>query len=253
MINSYISWTNNTVNFWTGCTKVSPGCKFCYMHRMYDSKGIDPNKVKRTSDATFYQALLWKEPRMIFTCSMSDFFIEEADQWRDDAWDVIRKTPQHKWQILTKRIDRVLDHLPSDWGQGWNNVWLGTSVESQAYINRIDTLSRIPAKIRFVSFEPLLGSIDLCSLVESGAISGIHWGIIGGESGNSSGKYQYRPCEIEWIEDLVNQLKSYGIKVFVKQLGTHQARVLGLSDWKGENLKEWPIRLQNIKIQEFPE
>ncbi len=76
---------------------------------------------------------------------------------------------------------------------------------------------------------------------------------MGGESGNTYGKYQYRPCEMSWIEDLVNQHKSYGIKVFVKQLGTYQAKILGLRDWKGENLKEWPISLQNIKIQEFPE
>jgi protein gp37 len=219
---------------------------------MYDSKGIDPNIVRRTSDATFYQALSWKQPKMIFTNSMSDFFIEEADQWRDNAWEVIRKTPQHKWQILTKRPERIKDHLPKDWGTGWDHVWLGTSVESQPYINRIDELVRIPAKTRFVSFEPLIGPIDLSSLVESGAINGIHWGIIGGESGYTYGNYRFRPCEIFWIEDLVKQQQALGIKTFVKQLGTHQAKKLKLSDWKGENLREWPISLQNIKIQEFP-
>lgn len=78
MLNSNISWTDNTVNFWVGCTKVSQGCKYCYMHRMYDSKGIDPNIVRRTSDATFKQPISWKEPRMIFTNSMSDLFIEEG-------------------------------------------------------------------------------------------------------------------------------------------------------------------------------
>ncbi|MBK8778240.1 MAG: DUF5131 family protein [Saprospiraceae bacterium] len=75
MLNSHISWTDNTVNFWTGCTKVSPGCKYCYMYRIYDSKGINPYLVRRTSDTTFYQPLTWKEPKMIFTNSMSDFFI----------------------------------------------------------------------------------------------------------------------------------------------------------------------------------
>lgn len=252
MINSNITWTDNTVNFWTGCTKVSPGCKYCYMHRIYDGKGVNPNIVKRTSASYWRQPLIWRTSQMIFTNSMSDFFIEEADSWRDDAWEVIRKTPRHKWQILTKRIDRVINHLPQDWGSGWNQVWLGTSVESQAYVNRIDTLSQIPAKIRFVSFEPLLGPIDLSSLAESGALIGINWAIIGGESGYTYGKYQYRSCEIAWIEDLVKQLKSYGIKVFVKQLGTYQAKILGLRDWKGENLKEWPSSLNHIKIQEFP-
>ncbi len=252
MLNSYISWTNNTVNFWTGCTKVSPGCKYCYMHRIYDSKGVNPNLVRRTSDATFYQALSWKEPKMIFTNSMSDFFIEEADQYREDAWNVIRRTPQHKWQILTKRIERVKDHLPPDWGDGWDNVWLGTSIENQAYINRMDELSRIPAKIRFISYEPLLGPIDLSPQIESGAIKGIHWGIAGGESGYDHGKYKYRPCEISWIEDLVQQQKALNIKSFVKQLGSYQAKKLRLRDWKGENLQEWPKELHNIKIQEFP-
>ena len=145
MLNSHISWTDNTVNFWVGCTKVSPGCKYCYMHRIYDSKGVNPNLVRRTSDASFYQALSWKQPKMIFTNSMSDFFIEEADQWRFEAWEIIRRTPQHKWQILTKRIERVIDHLPPDWGDGWDNVWLGTFIENQAYINRMAELASIPA------------------------------------------------------------------------------------------------------------
>lgn len=200
---------------------------------MYDSKGIDPNIVRRTSDATFYPALSWKQPKMIFTNSMSDFFIEDADQWRNDAWDVIRKTPQHKWQILTKRIERVKDHLPPDWGDGWDNVWIGVSIESQAYINRMDELSQIAAKVRFISYEPLLGPIDLSSQVESGAINGIHWGIKGGESGYTYGKYRFRPCEISWVEDLVNQQKAYGIKTFCKQLGSYQAKKLKLRDWEG--------------------
>lgn len=252
MLNSNISWTENTVNFWTGCKKVSPGCVNCYMKRILESKGVDSNIVRRTSNATFYQALYWKEPKMIFTCSMADFFIEEADQWREEAWSVIRRTPQHKWQILTKRIERVKDHLPPDWGEGWDNVWLGTSIENQAYINRMDELARIPAKIRFISYEPLLGPIDLSSQVESGAIQKIQWIICGGESGYDHGKYRYRPCEISWIEDLVQQHKSYGLKVFTKQLGSYQAKKLKLRNWKGENLQEWPKELQHIKIQEFP-
>ncbi len=111
MLNSYISLTNNTFNFWIGCRKLSPGCKFCYMHRMYDNKGIDPNIVGRTGDATFKQALRWKEPKMIFTNSMSDFFIEDADQWRDDAWEEIRNAPHHQWQCLTKSIIKWIQNL----------------------------------------------------------------------------------------------------------------------------------------------
>ena len=123
MTKSFIQWTDNTVNFWSGCQKVSEGCKFCYMYRLKDQNGQSGSVVRRSSDAKFYEALYWKEPTMIFTCSMSDFFIEEADEWREDAWDVIRRTPQHKWQILTKRPERIKECLPADWGEGWDNVW----------------------------------------------------------------------------------------------------------------------------------
>jgi len=113
-----IQWTDSTVNFWTGCKKVSEGCKYCYMYRIKDRQGKIGSFVKRVSDYSFYEPLSWEEPMLIFTCSMSDFFIEEADPWRKDAWDVIRKTPQHKWQILTKRPERIKDCLPDDWGNG---------------------------------------------------------------------------------------------------------------------------------------
>lgn len=192
------------------------------------------------------------EPRLIFTCSWSDFFIKEADPWRNDAWEVIRNTPEHQWQILTKRIERVPKCLPEDWGEGFPNVWLGVSVENQDYVDRIEELAKIPAKIRFISFEPLLGPIDLRPLAEAGIMERIHWGILGGESGNDTGKYRYRPCEIEWMEDLADQLKTHGIKVFVKQLGTYQAKRLGLRDRMGSNLQEWPPSLNSLKIQEFP-
>jgi len=222
------------------------------MHRDKVRYGQDPNLVKRTADPTFYAALKWKEPKLIFTCSWSDFFIKEADPWRNDAWEVIRNTPQHQWQCLTKRISRVPNCLPEDWGDGFPNVWLGVSVENQAYVDRIEMLADIPAKIRFISFEPLLGPIDLGPLVESGVMDKIHWGILGGESGNDTGKYRYRPCEIKWMEDLVNQLKSLGIKVFVKQLGTYQAKRLNLRDRMGSNLEEWPESINYLRIQEFP-
>lgn len=252
MIKTNISWTNSSWNPWSGCLKVSPGCKFCYMHRDKERYGQDPNVVKRSSDATFCAPLKWKDPRLIFTCSWSDFFIKEADPWRNDAFEVIRNTPQHQWQVLTKRIERVPECLPEDWGDGFSHVWLGVSVENQDYIDRIEMLSNIPAKIRFISFEPLLGPIDLGPLVESGVMEKITWAIVGGESGNDTGKYRYRPCEIKWMQDLVDQLKSLGIKVFCKQLGSYQARILKLRDRMGANPQEWPKDLQNIKIQEFP-
>lgn len=149
---SKIQWTNATVNFWTGCKKVSPGCKFCYMYRDKERYGLDPTQVARTADKTFYAALKWKEPKLIFTCSWSDFFIEEADDaWRADAWQVIRQTPQHTWQILTKRPERIAACLPVDWGEGYPNVWLGVSVENAAnFDKRVPILNGIPAHVRFI-------------------------------------------------------------------------------------------------------
>ena len=157
-----ISWTEATVNFWTGCIKVSPACKYCYMYRDKERYMIDPTIVMRTKDATFNQALSWKEQKKIFTCSWSDFFIEQADQWRDDAWKIIKSTPQHKWQILTKRPERIKQCLPKDWNDGYDNVWLGVSVENQDMANlRIPILLEVPAKVRFLSCEPLLEPVDL--------------------------------------------------------------------------------------------
>lgn len=106
MENSLIAWTDSTVNFWSGCTKVSAGCKFCYMERKMGKTAA--SRVSKNCESSFTQALKWKGQK-IFTCSMSDFFIEAADGWRADAWDIIRRTPQHSWQILTKRPERIMD------------------------------------------------------------------------------------------------------------------------------------------------
>jgi protein gp37 len=154
MVNTNIQWAESTVNFWVGCKKISEGCKFCYMYRILEGNKKDPSNIWRTSDSTFYNTLYWKEPTRIFTNSMSDFFIEEADEWRDDAWDVIRRTPQHIWMILTKRPERIKECLPEDWGEGWDNVWLGVTVENQKCFQKAKLLSEIPATIRFISAEP---------------------------------------------------------------------------------------------------
>jgi protein gp37 len=247
MEKSKIQWTDATVNFWTGCKKVSAGCKFCYMYRDKERYGKDPTTVMRTAPATFEAALKWKDSKRIFTCSWSDFFIEEADTWRADAWDIIRKTPHHQWQILTKRPERIAECLPPDWGDGWDNVWVGVSVESQDFTHRLESLAKIPAKVRFISAEPLIGPLDLSSLIE--ILPSFHWLIIGGESGNDTGKYGYRPCKMEWITDLIEQTDGTGINVFVKQTGTWLSKQLKLKDRHGGNLTEWP---ECIQVRSFP-
>lgn len=247
MNNTHIQWTDSTVNFWMGCRKVSEGCKFCYMYRQQEKFRKSGFIITRTSDKTFKAALKWKEPRKIFTCSMSDFFLEEADDWREEAWDVIRKTPQHQWQILTKRPERILECLPNDWGEGWDNVWLGTSIESQDYLDRATILSEIPAKVRFISAEPLIDEIDFTTIRD--VMEKFHWCIIGGESGNEYGKHRYRPCELDWITKIINDLERTPVKVFVKQTGTWLANELQLNDSEGGVIMELPLEIQ---VREYP-
>lgn len=242
---SKIQWTDSTYNPWHGCTKVSPGCDYCYMMRDKQKYGQDGTMIQR-SKTKFLEPLKWKEPRKIFMSSWTDFFIKDADDWRPEVWEkVIKQTPQHTYQILTKRINLVPRRLPKDWGNGYDNVWLGVSVENQDLANRrIPILQEIPAKVRFLSIEPLIGPVDLTNLLD-----GIHWVIIGGESGNDTGKWRYRPCELVWIKNIIEECLLQGVPVFVKQLGTHLSKQLGLKDRHGGNIDEWHSFLQ---IREFP-
>jgi protein gp37 len=157
-----ISWAQKTWNPWRGCTRVSTGCDGCYMFRDQRRYGRDPEIVVRAADPTFYAPVRrWRgaDPSVIFTCSWSDWFHADADPWRDEAWDVIRRSPQHTYMILTKRPGRIHRCLPADWGDGWPNVWLGVSIETARFNHRADQLRRIPAALRFLSCEPLVGSL----------------------------------------------------------------------------------------------
>lgn len=226
---SAIEWTEATWNPWMGCTKVSPGCAHCYMFREQRQYGRDPETVVR-SKTKFRDPLKWTDPKLIFTCSWSDWFHEGADAWRDEAWTIIRATPQHTYQILTKRPERIIGHLPADWGFGYPNVWLGVSIENQRHAYRAAILSLIPAEIRFVSAEPLLGPVSLDELwyVNPHQVPGplsseqrhvcpierISWLIAGGESGPSC-----RPMREEWTRRLGDECQQYGVAFFLKQLG----------------------------------
>lgn len=161
----------------------------------------------------------------VFTCSWSDFFIPEADAWRDDAWQIIRATPHLTYQILTKRPCNVLDRLPKDWGEGWPNVWLGVTVENTAERDRIEHIRNIPAALRFVSFEPLLGDMGELNL------RGIHWAIIGAESGPDA-----RPCLNEWVREIVRQCEKQRAMTFIKQLH--------IEGKLSKDPLEWPLDLR---------
>ena len=246
---SNIEWTDATWNPWHGCHKISPGCKNCYMFSEKKMYGQDPDNVVR-SKTTFNAPLKWKDPRRIFTCSWSDWFIEEADVWRNEAWDIITRTPRHTYQILTKRIERAsgrLSIIPLP------NVWLGVSVEDRKYgLPRIDILREIPASVRFLSIEPQiedLGALDL---------RGIHWVIIGGESGHGA-----RPFDIAWARSVIEQCRAAGVACFVKQLGARLwapntelipgvivSAEVKLRNHKGGDPSEWP---EDLRVRQFPE
>lgn len=255
---SNIQWTDATWNIARGCTKVDEDCKFCYMYRdSFDNTRYNPLQVTKTK-TVFNLPLKIKEPSKIFTSSLTDVFHPDCDAFRNEMWDIIRKCPQHTFQILTKRPERIADNLPKDWNENFKNVWLGTSIGSNNSIHRMYQLVdaffplanggkdlRIPK--RFISFEPLHAPIDVED-IELRIMCQFDWIIIGGESGNETGKYRYRPCKIEWMEDIINAFPK-NVKVFVKQMGTHLAKELGMSDRHGGNIDEFPSTLQ---IREFP-
>lgn len=210
-----ISWTNSTWNPWLGCTKVSTGCDNCYMYREQRQYGNDPEVVRR-SKTKFSEPLKWKDGRLVFTCSWSDWFHVDADPWRDEAWDVIRRTPQHTYQILTKRPGRILRHLPDDCGDGYANVWLGTSVESNEFLSRARVLRDVPAALRFISAEPLLGPLPDLDL------DGIGWVITGGESGAG-----HRPIDEEWVRAIRDECVAEGVPFHHKQWGGMRPKSMG--------------------------
>ena len=202
------------------------------------------NWVGKTK-TVFKLPLKIKEPSKIFTSSLTDVFHPDCDEFRNEMWDIIRKCPQHTFQILTKRPERIAEHTPIDMLQA-DNIWFGTSVGSEKGKQRIYDLLKVDCKTRFISFEPLHERVDMnLDLLD---LLKIHWAIIGGESGNETGKYRYRPCKVEWMEELIKDLTPT-TAIFVKQMGTHLAKELGMSDRHGGNIDEFPSTLQ---IREFP-
>lgn len=231
-----ISWTDATHNFWYGCNKVSPGCKNCYAEREMQRFGRDFNVVTRAKN--FNAPLKWTA-RKVFVCSWSDFFHPAADEWRDEAWAIIRHT-SHIYQILTKRPENIKDRLPPDWGDGWPNVWLLASTEDQeTYDRRWAILSTIPVVIRGISAEPLLGTIDLrLAAMEKRGTSERYqprpdWVICGGESGP-----EHRPLDISAAQYLKDQCLAFGIPFFYKQSSGPRPGMSPLLD--GIEYKEFP-------------
>ncbi|MEM7777344.1 MAG: phage Gp37/Gp68 family protein [Pseudomonadota bacterium] len=225
--NSDIEWTNATWNPVAGCTIVSGGCTNCYamtMARRLEAMGVEKyagltrlsgkrpvwTGVVREDRSALQIPYKWKKSKQIFVNSMSDLFHEQvSDTFIGDVWRVMRETPQHNYQILTKRPERMAQFVRNHIGQALPNIWLGTSVEDQGTVERIDELRNALAAIRFISFEPLIGPILNPDL------RGIHWAIVGGESGRNA-----RPIREEWIDGIHDACRVYNTAFFFKQWGT---------------------------------
>lgn len=237
--NTNIHWTDKIWNPFTGCKEISPGCKNCYAHRM--SKRLKAMGQKKYENEfkftvhpeTFNDPLLVKKRYKIFVNSMTEIFFKNAKFSDIDAiFATMYLASWHTYQILTKRDDIMFDYV-----QQWllkkqhqclpNNIWLGVSVENQDYVKRIDTLKKIPA-IRFVSYEPALGPIDY-------DFDGIHWLIIGGESGPG-----HRPFDPEWARSAIKQARKSKTKIFFKQIGGITPNAGG-NELDGQEILEYPL------------
>jgi len=210
---SAIEWTDSTWNPVTGCTKTSPGCKNCYAERLAKRLVAMGNPRYRAGFKVTLQPdqlglpLRWKSPRTIFVNSMSDLFHERIPvSYIRQVFEVMGKAHWHVFQVLTKRAKRLVEVAPQlEWPP---NVWQGVSVESADYQWRMDCLRKVPAAVRFISAEPLIGPLPHLEL------KGIHWVIVGGESGPG-----HRPVEAEWIRDIRAQCERDGVSFFFKQWG----------------------------------
>ena len=214
--NSGIGWTDHTHNFWQGCNKVSEECRHCYIDGIMRRAGRvpfgGPMRTVNWSNPHRWERQAQRQGRRIrvFTCSMSDFFHPGADEWRDEAWDVIRECPTLDWLVLTKRPELIVDRLPADWSDGYANVWLGVTCGIASSLHRLEILKDIPAVLRWVSAEPLLGPIDFRPYLDGS----FGWIITGCEQ---AGVGKRQTMDIDWVRDIDHQCREAGIAHFFKQ------------------------------------
>ena len=235
-----IAWADSTYNPWWGCSKVGPGCDHCYAEALDKRTGGNHWGIRSApramSEDNWRKPRRWQkkaekdgQPRKVFCGSMCDWTDKNAPEGqRERLWELIRETPMLHWQLLTKRAPNIVKCLPDDWDSGYQNVMLGVTVENRKHgLRRLDVLREIPAKVRFLSIEPLLenlGDLDL---------SGIHWVIVGGESGHHA-----RFMEAGWVERIQDQCDEQGVPFFFKQWGGRRDK--GSSLINGMEYKQWP-------------
>lgn len=218
---SPIEWTESTWNPVTGCNKISPGCKHCYAERLARRlKAMGQANYRNGFKLTLQPQMLelplkWKKPQTIFVNSMSDLFHKDVPLvYIQQVFDVMKRADWHRFQVLTKRAARLAEISSElEWP---DNIWMGVSVESQKYVERIVDLRKTKAKVKFLSLEPLLGPLKDLNLCE------IDWAIVGGESG-----YGARPIKEQWVLDIRAQCRLYDVPFFFKQWGGFNKKKTG--------------------------
>lgn len=231
---SDIEWTDATWNPVSGCAIISPGCTNCYAMRMAgrlqamghgNYREITRKSGKRQvwtgkvilNERVLEAPLAWRKPRMIFVNSMSDLFQDGVPvDFIRRVWETMEQAHWHVFQILTKRPENMLRHLSTGEFPLLENVWLGTSIENERYLNRLEVLKKVPAAVRFISFEPLIGSVGTPDLTH------IDWAIVGGESGPGA-----RPMDIGWVDEIKDACDRTGTAFFFKQWGGVQKQRTG--------------------------
>ncbi len=252
MADTAIEWTDATWNPIAGCTVITAGCTNCYAMRMaarLEAMGVEKysgltrksghravwtGKI-RLDEKSLDIPATWSKPRKVFVNSMSDLFHEDVPaEFILRVWEVMRDTPRHTYQILTKRPERMAEVLNKSSFPILSNVWLGTSVEDEHVLYRLDQLRQVPAAVRFVSFEPLIGS------VASGDLKEIHWAIVGGESGPRS-----RDMKHEWVDEIERMCRRSGAAFFFKQWGGKNKKAAGRI-LRGRTFDEMPLGGQQM-------
>lgn len=242
MAQSSIEWTEMTWNPTTGCNKISTGCKFCYAEVMSRRlKAMGQEKYKHGFKLQIHPDTLsipstWKTPKVVFVNSMSDLFHEKIPlEYIQEVFAVMNKYPQHKFQVLTKRADRLFEvHRELRWT---HNIWMGVSVENKKVLGRIDFLRKTNAKVKFLSLEPLIGELGILNLKK------IDWVIVGGESGHNA-----RPMKEEWVLDIHRQCEQNKVAFFFKQWGGKNKKASGRM-LNGKTYDEMPKVYEQQKVK----
>ena len=205
-------------NPWRGCHRCSEGCKYCYIHKGDYKRGVDTGNIVKTDN--FYAPIIRKKSgeykmkpgQLVYLCFSTDFLIEEADEWREECWRMIRERPDLHFVFLTKRIERFIDCIPADWGEGYDNVTVGCTVENQDRADfRLSIFKRLPIRHKNIICQPMIEPIDL-----EPYLTGTELVVVGGESDKNA-----RPLDYDWVLSIREQCIGKNVSFEFRQCGTH--------------------------------